>query len=446
MAKDEKPLHIVSLTAENVKRIVAVKITPAGNLVEIRGKNRQGKTSILDSMCWALEGANAIQKTPIRTGQSKAWVRLDLGDYIVQRTFASVEDGGFTTSLTVDNAAGGRLQKGQTLLTSFLGSLTLDPIEFARMKPREQFDKLKGFVTGVDIEAIDAANRTDFDKRTDVKRRANEKAVEAGAIAIPDATPMAKVDESAITDELAEVGAFNATLERRAERREATAKEAADLRTSAAADKAKCDELLAEIQRIRDIGVRKEVKAGELEETLAAAEPLPAPKDAAEVRARLEAAKRTNAALEQAERRKKLKAEAEALDKEAEALTETIDTRENSKRQAIAEAKLPVDGVTFADGAILLNGVPFNQASDAEQLRASVAIAMAGEPRLRVLRIREGSLLDEDGLKLVATMAAERNFQVWLEAVDSSGTRGFVIEDGHVRTAPAAEPEQAAAE
>src|SRR6185369_16671403 len=42
MAKD-KPLHIVSLTAENVKRLVAVSITPTGALVEIAGKNGAGK-------------------------------------------------------------------------------------------------------------------------------------------------------------------------------------------------------------------------------------------------------------------------------------------------------------------------------------------------------------------------------------------------------------------
>jgi hypothetical protein len=163
-----------------------------------------------------------------------------------------------------------------------------------------------------------------------------------------------------------------------------------------------------------------------------------------EVRARLDAAKATNAAVDRTNRRKVLKAEAEKLEKEADAITARMEARAKQKQDAIAAAKMPVDGITFADGAVLLNGVPFDQASDAEQLRASVAIAMAGEPRLRVLRIREGSLLDEDGLRLVAQMAEAKDWQVWVERVSSDGKGGFVIEDGHVRATP--QPAQAAAE
>ena len=445
MAK-ESPLKIVRLDIENVKRIAAVSITPTGALVEIAGKNMAGKSSILDSIWYALGGAGALQKAPIRKGQDKASIRLDLGEYVVLRKFARTDDGDFTTSLTVDNAEGGRLPKGQTLVESFLGSLTLDPLEFTRMKPRDQFDTLKGYVEGVDVEAIDAANRADFDKRTDVNRRAKEKTAEADAMPIPKATSAEKVDESAITDELAAVGDFNAQIELRKERRAAMAKQANDLDASAAIDKERADALLVEIQTLRTAAGKKTAQAEELRAKLAAAPQLDAPKDPADVRRRLDEAKRTNAAVDQAARRKSLKVEADALKKESEAITARMEARGKQKQDAIAAAKMPVEGVTFVDGAIMLNGVPFDQASDAEQLRASVAIAMAGEPRLKVLRIREGSLLDEDGLKLVAAMAEAKGWQVWIERVDSSGSRGFVIEDGHVRSTPAPkdEPKQAA--
>lgn len=437
MSKD-KPLHIVSLMAENVKRIVAVSITPTGALVEITGKNGAGKTSVLDSIWWALGGAGALQKAPIRKGQDKASIRLDLGDYIVLRKFARISGDEFTTSLTVENAEGGKLTKGQTLVESFLGSLTLDPLEFTRMKPRDQFDMLKGYVEGVDIEAIDAANRTDFDKRTDVNRRAKAKATEADALPIPEATPAGKVDEAALVDELAEVSGFNEKLDRRKENREAVAKDIA-------AKKERVEAIRHEVFKLEEEAEAIEKEAGDLQTKLDTAEALPAPKDASEVRVRLEAAKKTNAAVDLATRRKALRDEADKLDRESESITARMDTRAKQKQDAIAAAKMPVDGITFADGAILLDGVPFDQASDAEQLRASVAIAMAGEPRLRVLRIREGSLLDEDGLRLVAEMAQARDWQVWLEKV-TNGEKGsgFVIEDGMVRSTP--EPIAEAAE
>jgi hypothetical protein len=99
--------------------------------------------------------------------------------------------------------------------------------------------------------------------------------------------------------------------------------------------------------------------------------------------------------------------------------------------------KMPVQGLTFGEGEILLNGVPFAQASDAEQLQASVAIAAALNPKLRVIRIRDGSLLDDLAMQRLAQFATATDMQVWIERVDSSGKIGFVLEDGHVK-----QPEQ----
>lgn len=65
-------MKIISLQAENVKRLTAVSITPDGNLVQISGRNGQGKTSVLDAIWWALEGAANIQAEPIRKGADEA--------------------------------------------------------------------------------------------------------------------------------------------------------------------------------------------------------------------------------------------------------------------------------------------------------------------------------------------------------------------------------------
>ena len=84
--KSEKPLRIVALTAENVKRLTAVHIEPQGNVVQITGRNRQGKTSVLDAIWWAIEGASHIQASPIHKGADKARIRLDLGEILGRRS------------------------------------------------------------------------------------------------------------------------------------------------------------------------------------------------------------------------------------------------------------------------------------------------------------------------------------------------------------------------
>jgi hypothetical protein len=151
-----------------------------------------------------------------------------------------------------------------------------------------------------------------------------------------------------------------------------------------------------------------------------------------------------NANVERARQKAVYYQTAKRYEDEAKALTEAIDARDQAKRAAIAAAKMPVPGLDFGDGVVLLAGVPFDQASDAERLRASVAIAMAANPKLRVIRIRDGSLLDEDAMKVLEQIAIERDFQVWIERVDSSGQVGFVLEDGHVRDAAAAGERSAA--
>jgi len=109
-----------------------------------------------------------------------------------------------------------------------------------------------------------------------------------------------------------------------------------------------------------------------------------------------------------------------------------IARRTKQRNDAIAAAKMPVEGLGFGDGEVTYNGHPFAQASGAEQLRVSVAIAMAGNPKLRVLRIKDGSLLDSKSLALLEEMADLNDFQVWIESVDESGTVGIVMEDGAV--------------
>lgn len=50
-------MKINKLEIENVKRVKAVKLEPTANgLTIIGGNNRQGKTSVLDGIAWALGG------------------------------------------------------------------------------------------------------------------------------------------------------------------------------------------------------------------------------------------------------------------------------------------------------------------------------------------------------------------------------------------------------
>lgn len=421
-------MKIVSLIAENVKKLVAVEITPDGNLVTISGKNGQGKTSVLDSIWWALAGASHIQAAPIRKGAKNARIRLDLGEIIVTRTFSRKEDGGNTTSITVENAEGARFPSPQKMLDSLLGELTFDPLAFARMDGKSQFNALRKFVPGVDFEAIDNANRGDFQRRAEVNKLAKEARGAASMIVVPENTSADTIDESALVDEMQEAGKHNAQIEARKARRETVKRDAENLQAEA-------NELRAEVEALLAKADASDKRASEMRAQLDAAEALPLAIDVTEIRAKIDSARMVNAHVNKLATKVRHQQLAAKLEAESDEITARMAEREQEKRAAIAKAHMPVDGIEFGDGLVLLNGVPFEQASDAEQLRASVAIAAAMNPKLRVIRVRDGSLLDEQGMQLLAELADASDMQVWVERVDSSGKIGFVLEDGQVRKA-----------
>lgn len=429
-------MKIVQLQAENVKRLKAITITPDGNIVEITGRNGQGKSSVLDAIWWALSGTTHIQAVPIRKGENEAWIRLDLGEIKVTRTFRAREDKTFTTSIVVENTEGARYPSPQRMLDSLLGALSFDPLAFTRMDGKAQMETLKRFVTGIDFDAIEKANKADFDRRTDVNRQARTLRAQAIGIAVPEDAPAERVDDAALVEEMQRAGEHNALVERRKANRDTFLADTQRLEARAADLRAQAQELLDEAADVDE-------RAAERRRQIAAAEPLPEPIDTAALRERIDDARTINAAVALREQRQRIEAEAAEAEAQAAALTKAMEERAAQKRDAIAKAALPVPGIGFGEDEILLDGVPFDQASSAEQLRTSVAIAMAANPKLRVIRVQDGSLLDEEAMRILAEMAAEADYQVWIEVVQSGRSAAIVIEDGAVRGAIAVAAEAA---
>lgn len=427
-------MKIVRLTAENVKKIKVVEITPAGAVVQITGRNGSGKSSVLDAIWWALSGTKHIQSMPIRKGATTARVTLDMGEIVVTRRFTEKD-----STLTVENAEGARYRSPQRMLDDLIGALSFDPLAFSRMDPKEQFEELRRLVPlEIDVDQLDGLNRADFADRTDVNRQAKAARAQADGILVPSDLPPEPIDASALMDEMAAAAKQNAEIETRKARRADAAHEIQAAKRTAQQDRERAAELRRQADAKDADAAAQDQHVATLEAKLAAAPPLPEPIDVDAIRTQLAAAQAINVSIDRRTQRQALIAEAEKLEKQSADLTETMAARAKAKETAIAAAKMPVDGLAFGDGIILYNGIPFDQASSAEQLRVSTAIAMAGNPKLRVLRIKEGSLLDEDGLGLIRAMAEGGDYQVWIEQVDTSGRVGIVMEDGSIAPAPAA--------
>lgn len=435
-------MKILKLTAENVKKLRAVEITPTGELVEITGRNGAGKTSVLDAIWWALEGTKHIQAMPIRKGATKARIRLDLGELIVERRFN--EKGSI---LTVESAEGARFTSPQGILDKLLGALTFDPLAFVNQEPREQFESLRKIVPlEVDLDQLDGLNRKDFDARTEINRQAKQLRAQADGIAVPDNLPAEPVDTAALKTLMEQASGVAAEIERvRATNRTGVERAAAinrQIEEEIAAAHQKVTESLAAVQKMRDESDRLEREACELRDLAEKREKEPrvghvlaeepSPVDVGAIRTELDAAEVLNRGIEQRTRKATLLEAATTAEGKAKELTDMMDARVKAKDNAIAKAPMPVPGLGFGDGVVTFDGVPFDQAETSAQIRVGVAIAMAANPKLKVIRIKEGSFLDQDNLGLIAEMARAQDYQIWVERVDTSGKIGVVIEDGMV--------------
>lgn len=424
-------MQIVELRAENIKRISAVTIRPQGPVVEISGRNEQGKSSVLDSIWLALGGAETIPQEPIRRGQDEASVVLDLGELKVTRKFRRKEDG-FTTSLVIETPDGMRPKSPQTMLNELVGRFTLDPLAFSRMKPGEQFDAMKALVPGFDFNQSLADDKAAYDARTVYNRKAKE--FRAAAEAIPSGDWVkAAIDEAPILADMARAGDHNAAITERKQRREQAARDSLAFREKIEEGRREMEELLERVKALEAGIAAYKAKAEEIDAKIAAAPPLPEPIDTADLARKLEEAKKVNAAFAAQSQRQELVKKANDAEVSAESLTEAMKERAQERAEAIAAAKLPVEGLTLGSGEVLVDGLPFAQAAASKKIRISVALAMALNPKVRVIRIMDGSLLDSDAQKIVADMALERGFQVWVETVQSNSPAAIVIEDGHIK-------------
>jgi hypothetical protein len=243
----------------------------------------------------------------------------------------------------------------------------------------------------IDIDALDQQNERDYVMRTEWNHRVKSLKERESTLreGVDPAMDVDLIDESALLSEMERAADHNAAVDRAVSDRLALVNEITDLKDRAAARRDHAARLIAEAEQL-------EARVNEKELLLMDGTPTEPRVDVSDLRRRVEEARKTNAHREAQMRQRTAHQNAvdalQAALANAQQLTAQMDDRTAEKQAAIARAKMPVEGLSFGDGEVLFNGIPLNQASSAEQLRVSVALAMAANPKLRVLRIQDGSL------------------------------------------------------
>lgn len=406
---------------------------PQGKSLVIAGRNAQGKSSVLDSIVYALGGKGEVCERPIRDGESRAEITVDLDEFVVTRTFTAAGGGMLKV---VPKGEKHSLAQPQSVLDKLIGSLTFDPLAFSRMKESNQADCLRRLV-GLDFTELDDRYKKTYDSRLEIGR---EVTILQGKLAGWTDTKVQQQEVSVATvlSDKAAAEAHNRQNQLQRQNLDKIVEKGRICESKIAGQKAEIERLKAQL-------------AGEeaaLEKFRADHESLS--KQFLDQKSVVDGLKDVDTSafdkqiLEASETNEKIRRNNEnlALSKQwaekssnYDAFTKKLAGIEEEKTHRIAAAKFPLPGLSFsADGTVTYNSVPFSQVSAAEKLKISAAISIALNPKLRVMLIRDGSLLDGDSLEVLKGLAEEHDAQLWVEKVGGLGDElpGVIIEDGEI--------------
>jgi len=408
-------MKIVKLKAKNIKKLKDVEIKPNQNLVLVTGKNRNGKTSVLDCILYALGGKSAIPDEPIRNGEDKGEITLDLGEYTVHRTFT--ENG---TYLEVKNKDGLKFTKQQSILDDMVNKLYFDPLEFLKKNGKEQKEALLKAL-GVDLSEERQDYKEAYQERTLVGRE--RKKAKAKLDDLP--KPPKGVEKKEKVDVFKLADAINDTKEEIKEYNSLDG-EIEEKRTNVGDLKIKIEKLKEQLSNEKDelnqLEIKKEtIDVDSKQERLK------------ELEEKKNNAQKINEEIDNANKYYELEKEYENTDEKYKELNLKLEEITVKKSMKLREANMP-EGVDVTQDGLSYNGLPLEQASGQEGLTLSLKIAMMMAGKLQVIRITDGSLLDSDNLKAVEDLAEEKDFQVWLEYVkDENDGVGIYLEDGEIK-------------
>lgn len=414
-------MNIIQLESENVKAITAISIKPNGEPVVLTGKNEQGKSSILDSIFMGLTGK--LPDRPIRDGASKARINIDLGQYIIERRIT--QKGAY---LEVRSADGEKLPAPQAILDNIIGNLTLDPLAFSKMKPKEQREVLLK-AAGLDLSEWESRFRKAYDVRTEANRESKRTELHWQTLpSPPEGTPVEEVSSKSLlekVEELREKRNFKAQAENELE----------NLKKSREQKEADIEETHQEILLLQSKLQKQKDSLAEIESEIASYKipEAPDPSEIQEALTALDKAEETNKQVRMLKAKEAARKEWQDAKRKAEKAEEAVQALEEEKADLLRRADFGVEGLSVDEDGVIYDGIPFHQASTARQIQISTLIAMRQNPQLKVIMIREGALIGSEIWNALVSLAKDNGYQLWVEKFqEAPGGVGLHIQEGRI--------------
>lgn len=409
-------MRILNLQAENIKKLTAIDITPKDDVIMITGENGAGKSSVLDCITMALKGGREIPEEPIKHGEDKGKIMLDLGDYVVLRSFTKN-----STTLQIRSKEGALQSSPQKLLDKIVGNISFDPLDFMNNDKKKQREIFLTLI-GVDTTNLDKEEKDLREERLLVGRQKDQ--LVARHKEMPewkDVKGEEEISILSISKQLQDAIKTNSDIDSFIINNE-------KIKSDAMADVEKIKDLEKELADLRlKVNNAKLVYQSNKEKIVTMVKI-----DTTPIEDSMATLETTNSHIRDNKEKARVKLEADAAVDNYEGLNKRIDETISKRKKLLEKAPIPVPGLSFNDGELLYNDIPLDQASDGEKLMISLSISMALNPTLKVLRIKDGSLLDTKNRTIISKQVKDKGYQLWYESVGSDSKVGIVIEEGNI--------------
>lgn len=465
-------MYIKRLELKNFKVVSDFNADFEGNIYFITGENERGKSTILDSIGVLLTGEPGSY---IKKGEQKGFAKMVVGNdnenYEVELKFTEKNPRG---TLTITSQSTGMKSDSISMLQKIFGYTDFDAVEFASWSEtaegrRKQIEVVKSLlpadvqkrISEIDAEVLETKDlRKDSNSKlkavsslfSEIEKKLKPEDIKAYAKPIEVSELMEKQRENVELIEKAK--GIKARIEERGQKLskipetikgvlEAYETEVSETNADIERLKIEYDEKLKGLKdkltrlsdqkdsRINDIEAEKadlqekDKKANEWMSEYEKQAP-----EKSNLNDEIQKAQEHNAKhnevlsyLEKKKQKDQAQKEFDKLDKKASDLLKERET-------IISKSQLPIDGLTFTDDGLELNGIPFekNGVSDSQIMEVAAKLIIAKNPTVKVFRIARGESLGGKRLQDIIDIAKRNNFQGFIEEV-KRGQDDLIIEE-----------------
>lgn len=456
-------------TRIHIKNLFGISETELdGRSIEVTGSNGVGKTSIIDSIKYALTN-DSSRDYVIKNGENEGeiFIETDTGLTIDRKKRVNQAD---YKNIRQD---GKPVQSPEAFVRELFTPLQIDPVKFTQMSRQEQNriildliefnwdlnwikEKFGEIPQGIDYQQnilqvlndIQSEKGVYFQTRQDINREIRNKTAFISDIAkdIPQGFQAEKweaYDLSEAYTKITKAQEYNSRIERAklfkdsydnkvrgyqaemeiavsnlksaiaAEREQLTSEiERKKAEIKAAEDKLNSlSDKIADKTKIFESEYRE--KVAKLDSDIKVADEYTGKQlvDISAMQAEVKTAEEMKKHLNEYKRMKSMQNELETLEEHSKALTSKIELARELPGEILKTATIPVKGLTVKDGIPLINGLPVSNLSEGEQLQLCVDVALSKPNSLQIILIDGAEKLSEKNRLALYEKCKEKGLQ-----------------------------------